>query len=191
MESVQDMSGCRDSQKVKYTAGSFVGMSWEDFKTLTREEFCPSNEMQKLETKLWNHAMVGAGHAAYTDRFSELARLVPHLVTPEAGTLTDKALRNGSIKKNPKKRGNGGEPSKDGNARDDNKRTRTGNVFTTTANPIRGGYTGTTPKCTTCNYHHSPETTLSTLVSTCNHLGHLAKECRVVPRNVKPINARN
>ncbi|GJV28202.1 hypothetical protein Tco_1384650 [Tanacetum coccineum] len=27
-----------------------IGMSWEDFKTLTREEFCPSNEMQKLET---------------------------------------------------------------------------------------------------------------------------------------------
>ncbi|GJW07073.1 putative reverse transcriptase domain-containing protein [Tanacetum coccineum] len=27
--------------------------------------------------------MVGAGHAAYTDRFHELARLVPHLVTPE------------------------------------------------------------------------------------------------------------
>ncbi|GKF77853.1 reverse transcriptase domain-containing protein, partial [Tanacetum coccineum] len=63
---------------VKYTAGSFagkaltwwnsqihaqsrkavVGMSWEDFKTLTREEFCLSNEMQKLETELWNHAMV-------------------------------------------------------------------------------------------------------------------------------------
>ncbi|GJS84954.1 hypothetical protein Tco_0751495 [Tanacetum coccineum] len=31
-----------------------------------------------------NHAMVGAGHAAYTDRFHELARLVPHLVTPES-----------------------------------------------------------------------------------------------------------
>ncbi|GJU11574.1 hypothetical protein Tco_1133970 [Tanacetum coccineum] len=94
MESVQDMSGFRDSQKVKYTAGLFVckpltwwnsqihirgqeavvGMSWEDFKTLTREEFCPSNEMQKLETELWNYAMVGAGHAACTDRFHELAR---------------------------------------------------------------------------------------------------------------------
>ncbi|GKA59529.1 reverse transcriptase domain-containing protein, partial [Tanacetum coccineum] len=146
MESVQDMSGCRDNQKVKYTAGSFVGkaltwwnssihtrgreaavgMSWEDFKTLTREKFCPSNEMQKLETELWHHVMVGAGHAAYTDRFHELARLVPHLVTPKAtepktiqkavqiaGTLTDEALRNRSIKKNPEKRGNGGEPNKD------------------------------------------------------------------------------
>nr|GEW81445.1 reverse transcriptase domain-containing protein [Tanacetum cinerariifolium] len=81
MESVQDMSRCRDNQKVKYTTGSFVskaltcwnsqiytrsreaavGMSWEDFKTLTSEEFCPINELQKLETEFWNHAMVGAG----------------------------------------------------------------------------------------------------------------------------------
>ncbi|GKA34068.1 reverse transcriptase domain-containing protein [Tanacetum coccineum] len=62
---------------------SAVGMTWEDFKTLTKEEFCPNNEMQKLETKFWCHVMVGAGHAAYTDRFHELARLVPHLVTLE------------------------------------------------------------------------------------------------------------
>ncbi|GKD11932.1 hypothetical protein Tco_1196339 [Tanacetum coccineum] len=72
MESVQDMSGCSIDQKVKYTANSFV------------EEFCPSHEMQKLKTELWNHVMVRVGHATYTDRFHELARLVPHLVTPES-----------------------------------------------------------------------------------------------------------
>ncbi|GJS67826.1 hypothetical protein Tco_0682391 [Tanacetum coccineum] len=119
IESVQDMSRCGVDQKVMYTAGSFV-----DFKTLTREEFCLVNEMQKLETEFWNHAMVGAGHAAYTDRFYELARLVPHLVTPEnkkikrdvqkARTLKDEAVRNGSLKRNPKKRGNSGEHSKIG-----------------------------------------------------------------------------
>ncbi|GJW32993.1 putative reverse transcriptase domain-containing protein [Tanacetum coccineum] len=37
-----------------------------------------------LESELWNHAMVGVGHNAYTDRFHELAMLVPHLVTPES-----------------------------------------------------------------------------------------------------------
>nr|GEX32617.1 reverse transcriptase domain-containing protein [Tanacetum cinerariifolium] len=62
-------------------------MSWNDFKFTMIEEFCPSHEMQKLETKLWNHAMVGAGHVAYTDRFHELARLVPHLVTPESRNI--------------------------------------------------------------------------------------------------------
>ncbi|GJV44489.1 reverse transcriptase domain-containing protein [Tanacetum coccineum] len=141
-----------------------VSMSWNDFKFMMIQEFCPSHEMQKLESELWNHAMVGAGHAAYTDRFHELARLVPHLVTPESmmieryvyglapqicrmvaatepktiqkavqisGALTDEAVRNRSIKKD-EKRGNMGEPSKDKNGRDDNKRTRTGNAFATT-----------------------------------------------------------
>ncbi|GKE48023.1 reverse transcriptase domain-containing protein [Tanacetum coccineum] len=61
-----------------------VSMTWNDFKFMMIEEFYPSHEMQKLETKLWNHAMVEASHAAYTDRFHELARLVPHLVTPKS-----------------------------------------------------------------------------------------------------------
>ncbi|GKA40167.1 reverse transcriptase domain-containing protein, partial [Tanacetum coccineum] len=75
IESVQDMSGCEDNQKVKYTAGSFVGkaLTWwnSQIRTLGRE------------VALWNYDMVGADHAAYTDRFHELARLVPYLVTPE------------------------------------------------------------------------------------------------------------
>nr|GEX09608.1 hypothetical protein [Tanacetum cinerariifolium] len=173
MENVQDMSGCSIDQKVKYTAGSFVGkaLTWWNsrFYTLSRE--------------VANHAMVGAGHAAYTDRFHELARLVPHLVTPESrkieryvyglalqirgmvaaaepktmqkavqisSALTDEAVRNGSIKK-VKKRGNMEEPSNDKNGRDDNKRTRTMNVFATTMNP----------------------------------------DCRGKPRNVNHVNARN
>ncbi|GKC53715.1 reverse transcriptase domain-containing protein, partial [Tanacetum coccineum] len=61
-----------------------VSMSWNDLKFMMIEEFCPSHEMKKLETELWNHVMVKAGHAAYTDRFHELARLVPHLVTLES-----------------------------------------------------------------------------------------------------------
>ncbi|GKC39897.1 putative reverse transcriptase domain-containing protein [Tanacetum coccineum] len=143
MESVQDMSGFSIDQKVKYTAGSFVGkalmwwnsqictlsMSWNDFKFMMIEEFCPSHEMQKLEIELWNHVMVGASYAAYTDRFHDLARLVPYLVTPKSRMIE----RNGSIK-TVKKRGNVGEPYKDKNDKDDNKRTRTTNAFASTAN---------------------------------------------------------
>ncbi|GJX81383.1 hypothetical protein Tco_0330864, partial [Tanacetum coccineum] len=57
---------------------------------------------------------------------------------------TDEAVRNGSIKK-VKKRGNVGEPRKDKNGRDDNKRTRTGNGFATTINFVGRENTGTCP----------------------------------------------
>ncbi|GJZ73016.1 putative reverse transcriptase domain-containing protein [Tanacetum coccineum] len=209
MESVHDMSGCSVNQKVKYIAGSFV-------------EFCPSHEMQKLESELWNHAMVGAGHAAYTDRFHELARLVSHLVTPESrmieryvyglapqirgmvavtkpktiqkavhisGALTDEAVRNGSIKK-VEKRENVGEPSKDKNGRDDNKRTRIGKAFATNVNHVRRENTGTWPKCTTYNSYHAPGGSCR-ICFNCNRPGHLARDCRGVPRNMNPVNARN
>ncbi|GJR63548.1 reverse transcriptase domain-containing protein [Tanacetum coccineum] len=156
-ENVQDMSGCSNDQKVKYTAGSFVGkaltwwnsqirtlsreisvsMSWNDFQFMIIQEFCPSHEMQKLESELWNHAMVGAGHAAYTNRFHELARVVSYLIS---GALTDEAVRNGTIKV--EKRGNVREPSKDRNERDDNKRTRTVNAFATIVNPVGRENTG-------------------------------------------------
>ncbi|GJS96675.1 reverse transcriptase domain-containing protein [Tanacetum coccineum] len=238
----RDMSSCSIDQKVKYTAGSFVGkaltlwnsqirtlsrevavsMSWNDFKFMMIEEFCPSHEMQKLETELWNHVMVGAGHAAYTDRFHELARLVPYLVTPESrkieryvyglapqirrmvvatepktmqkamqisSVLTDEAVRNGSIKK-VEKRGNVGEPSKDKNGRDDNKRTRTGNAFATTAKPVGRENTGVGPKYTICNSYHAPGGPCRTCFNY-NRPGHFAKDCRVVPRNVNPVNVRN
>ncbi|GKA47485.1 putative nucleotidyltransferase, ribonuclease H, partial [Tanacetum coccineum] len=221
MESVQDMSGCRYKQKVKYTAGSFVGkvltwwnsqihtqsrkavvgMSWEDFKTLMREEFCPSNEMQNLETDyvsslfsnpenkrieryVYGRAPQIRGMAAVTEP-TTIQKAVQI-----AGTLTDESIRNGSIKKNPEKRGNGGEPSKDRNERDDNKRTRTGNAFATTTNHVRRENTGTAPKCTTCNFYHPPEAPCRTCFNY-NRPGHLAKDCRVVPRNVNPVNARN
>ncbi|GJY91021.1 hypothetical protein Tco_0506217 [Tanacetum coccineum] len=123
MENVQDMSGCSNDQKVKYTAGHF-------------------HEMQKMESELWNHAMVGAGHAAYTDRFHELAR------SEDGGSNGAKNYTEGDVDF--------------WSGRDDNKSTRTGNVFATTLNPIRR-----------------------------ENMGHLVKDCRGVPRNVNTINARN
>ncbi|GKC47974.1 putative reverse transcriptase domain-containing protein [Tanacetum coccineum] len=199
-----------------------VSMSWNDFKFMMIQEFCPSHEMQKLESELWNHAMVGAGHAVYTNRFHELARLVPHLVTPKSrmieryvyglalqicemvavtesktikkdvqisGALTNEAVRNGSIKK-VEKRGNMGEPSKDRSRRDDNKRTRTMNAFATTVNPVGRENTGTWSKCTICNSYHAPGRPCR-ICYNCNCPGHLAKDCRGVPRNVNLVNARN
>ncbi|GJS22768.1 hypothetical protein Tco_0451400 [Tanacetum coccineum] len=71
MENVIDNSGCAENQKVRYAASSLVNkaltwwntqvqargreaamaMTWNDFKALMVEEFCPSNEMEKLENE--------------------------------------------------------------------------------------------------------------------------------------------
>ncbi|GJV35259.1 reverse transcriptase domain-containing protein [Tanacetum coccineum] len=51
--------------------------------TMMGKVFYPSNEMEMLESEFYNHTMIGAIHAWYTDWFHELAKLVPHLVTPK------------------------------------------------------------------------------------------------------------
>ncbi|GJU90807.1 putative reverse transcriptase domain-containing protein [Tanacetum coccineum] len=132
------MSRCRDNQKVCHG------------KTSTKEEFCPVNEMQKLETEFWNHVMVGAGHDVYTNRFQELAR----------------------------------------NVRDENKRTRTGNAFATTTNPVRREYNGAILKCVNYNLHHPLEIPCWACFNY-GRVGHMEKDYRVAPRIVNPVNARN
>nr|GEW57197.1 reverse transcriptase domain-containing protein [Tanacetum cinerariifolium] len=178
---VQDMSGCSVDQKVKYTAGLFA-------------EFYPSHEMQKLEFELWNHVMVGAGHAAYTDRSHELARLVPHLVTPKSRMIERYVyglapqIREMVGATEPKTIQKAVEPSKDESGRDDNKTTRTRNDFC--CKPVGRENTGVWPKCTTCNSYHAPRGPCRTCFN-CNRLSHLEKDCRSVPRNMNPVNARN
>ncbi|GKB55669.1 putative reverse transcriptase domain-containing protein [Tanacetum coccineum] len=65
MEYVIENNGCAENQKVKYVASSFINkpLTW------------------------WNTQVQAKGREAaigYTDRFHELAKLVPHLVTPES-----------------------------------------------------------------------------------------------------------
>ncbi|KAJ9566644.1 hypothetical protein OSB04_002610 [Centaurea solstitialis] len=103
MESVLHISKCLERNKVEYAACLLQGraltwwntqvqtrgrdatgqITWEDFKKMLKEEFCPRSEIQKLEAELWHHEMKGNDVTTYTTRFHELAKLVPHLVTPE------------------------------------------------------------------------------------------------------------
>nr|GEY83342.1 hypothetical protein [Tanacetum cinerariifolium] len=93
-------------------------------------------------------------------------------------------------KKNPKKRGNKREPNKDRNARDENNKTRTGNAFATTTNPVRREYNGLIPKCVSYNLHHLPEIPCRACFN-CGRPGHMAKDYRVALGMVNPVNARN
>nr|GEU63096.1 hypothetical protein [Tanacetum cinerariifolium] len=126
MKSVHDMSGYRDSQRVKYTTG------------------------------LFNHVMVGAGHAAYTDRFLELARLVPYLVTSEGKTINRYVYG--------------------------------------LAPQILGMVAAMEPKTIQKAMQLAGTLTDEALGNgcfNCNRPRHFARDCKVVPKNVNPIDTRN
>ncbi|GJV47743.1 putative reverse transcriptase domain-containing protein [Tanacetum coccineum] len=127
MESMQDMSGCSVDQKVKYTAGSFVGkaLTWWNSQICTLSREVVSRMIERYVYGLASQIrwMVAATELKTIQKAVQIS-----------GALTDEAVRNGSIKK-VEKRGNVREPSKDKDGMDDNKRTRTRNAFATTTNP--------------------------------------------------------
>ncbi|GKD35789.1 putative reverse transcriptase domain-containing protein, partial [Tanacetum coccineum] len=163
IEYVHDMSGCSIGQKAKYSAGLFVGRMIERYVYGLAPQIC---------------GMVAATKPKTIQKAVQIS-----------GALTDEAVRNGSIKK-VEKRGNAGEPSKDRNGRDNNKKNMTRNAFTTTVNPVGRENTSTWPKCTICNSFHTPGGLCRTRYN-CNRPCHLVRDCRSVPWNVNPVNARN
>ncbi|KAI3725366.1 hypothetical protein L1987_65153 [Smallanthus sonchifolius] len=58
-------------------------MMWTDLKTLVIKNFCPRNEIEKVEREFLGIKARSMMHRQYTTRFNELARPVPHLVTTE------------------------------------------------------------------------------------------------------------
>ncbi|GJS37472.1 putative reverse transcriptase domain-containing protein, partial [Tanacetum coccineum] len=190
-------------REVKYAASSFVnkaliwwntqikargreaavGMTWNDFKALLVEEFCPSNEMERLENEFWNHKKVGANHAAYTDRFHELAKLVPHLVTPESAHIKSC----GTLSKSNEKRKAVEETSKSGGSLRDKNKAKVGAGFVAT-DPPKNEFVNPYPKCTKCYTYH-PEDGVCRLCFTCQRPGHFAKDCQAPFKRSTPVNA--
>nr|GEV58376.1 putative reverse transcriptase domain-containing protein [Tanacetum cinerariifolium] len=118
MKNIQDMSGCSVDQKVKYIAGLFMGnaltwwnfqirklsrevavsMSCNDFKFMMIEEFCPSHEMQKLETETIKRYVYGLA-LQIREMVATMEPKTIQKAVQISGALTNEAVRNGSIKK--------------------------------------------------------------------------------------------
>ncbi|GJV94018.1 putative reverse transcriptase domain-containing protein [Tanacetum coccineum] len=139
IESMLHITKCLAESQVEFASTQ----TWEDFKKLLMEEYCPDGEIQKLEIEFWNHKMVRSNIDGYTARFHELARPVPHMVTPEnqrsavsmANRLTTDGIKDRIFKKHEnvgnKKRSN--DQNKNRGRDDRNKRQRTGRNFALTA----------------------------------------------------------
>ncbi|GKC96629.1 reverse transcriptase domain-containing protein [Tanacetum coccineum] len=59
------------------------GKSWTEMKTMMTEEFCPPEEIQRLESELWNLKVKDYDINAYTACFNELVLLCPKMVSTE------------------------------------------------------------------------------------------------------------
>ncbi|KAM0015230.1 putative transcription factor interactor and regulator CCHC(Zn) family [Helianthus debilis subsp. tardiflorus] len=101
-ESIFAMCNCPVGDRVKFVAGTLedgaltwwnaqvqlLGIeaanatTWDDFKELMREEYCPRDEIQKLENEYYDLKMVGSEIEAYVKRSYELADLCPNLSRP-------------------------------------------------------------------------------------------------------------
>ncbi|GJY45621.1 putative reverse transcriptase domain-containing protein [Tanacetum coccineum] len=58
-------------------------ITWRDLMKLMTEVYCPRNEIQKIETELWNLTVKNNDLAAYTQRFQELTLLCTRMVPEE------------------------------------------------------------------------------------------------------------
>ncbi|GKC95130.1 reverse transcriptase domain-containing protein [Tanacetum coccineum] len=58
-------------------------MSWRELMKLMAEVYCPRNEIQKMESELWNLTMKNNDLTAYTQRFQELTMLCTKMVFEE------------------------------------------------------------------------------------------------------------
>ncbi|KAJ0956935.1 putative transcription factor interactor and regulator CCHC(Zn) family [Helianthus annuus] len=101
-ESVFAMCNCPVGDHVKYATGTLedgaltwwnaqvqlLGIdaanatTWDDFMELMREEYCPRDEIQKLENEYYDLKLVGSEVEAYVKRSYELADLCPNLSRP-------------------------------------------------------------------------------------------------------------
>ncbi|GKC10411.1 hypothetical protein Tco_1007193 [Tanacetum coccineum] len=128
-------------REVKYAASSFVNkaLTWWNTQIQARGR----------------EAAIGANHATYTDRFHELAKLVPHLVTSESDTilrasiLTDEAISCGTLSKSNEKKKAVEETGKSGGSWRDKKKAKIGAGFVAIA-PPKNEFVNQYPKCTKC-----------------------------------------
>ncbi|GKD08482.1 putative reverse transcriptase domain-containing protein [Tanacetum coccineum] len=102
-EMVFGISECAEARKVKFAAATLQGraltwwnsqvatmgleaanqIGWTEMRRLMTEEFCPIEEIQRMEHELWNLKVKDFDITAYTKRFHELVQLCPEMVPTE------------------------------------------------------------------------------------------------------------
>ncbi|KAI3815647.1 hypothetical protein L1987_15324 [Smallanthus sonchifolius] len=201
----------------KRTRGVEVAMAlpWDEVKRLMIEEFCPRNEVKKLEAEFWDLAQDGGESLAYTTRQIQDTVLGRNPATLEdairlAATLTDNHVKAGTLtRKGTKKVPDTATPPthvKEATTEPshNNKKKKTINyAMVTPAIPVNQAapmvqapakkpYVGIYPLCATCNYHHLQNIPCR-LCTHCGKYDHTVNVCRAkaLAGQVNPPNRNN
>ncbi|KAI3732573.1 hypothetical protein L1987_63779 [Smallanthus sonchifolius] len=186
-----------------------LALPWVDVKTLMTDEFCPRNEVKKLEAEFWDLKQDSGESLAYTTRFHELSLLIQDTVLGSnpatleeamrlAATLSDNHVKAGTLSKKGAKRNiekSTTEPTKETKAESSfNGKKRKGKNFAiiapatplaqvapTAFNPNKKPYVGTLPLCNSCQLHHTTYMPCR-LCTNYRRSGHTANICRTAPR---------
>ncbi|GJT89948.1 putative reverse transcriptase domain-containing protein [Tanacetum coccineum] len=72
-----------NSHKRTIGTDAAYALSWRELMKLMTEVYCPRNEIQKMETELWNLSVKNNDIASYTQRFQELTMMCTKMVPEE------------------------------------------------------------------------------------------------------------
>ncbi|GKD03534.1 putative reverse transcriptase domain-containing protein [Tanacetum coccineum] len=81
-----------NSHKRTIGTDAAYALSWRELLKLMTEVYCPRNEIQKMETELWNLSVKNNNMATYTQRFQELTMMCTKMV-PEEEDQVEKFIR--------------------------------------------------------------------------------------------------
>ncbi|GJS25044.1 putative reverse transcriptase domain-containing protein [Tanacetum coccineum] len=163
-------------------------MSWRELMKLMTEVYYPRNEIQRMETKLWNLTVKNNDLTAYTQRFQELTMMCTKMA-PEEEDQVEKFIR--GLPDNIQGNVIAIEPTRlqdavriANNLMDQklNGYANTGGQNVARAymsgNNEKNGYDGTLPFCNKCKLRHEGQ-----CIAKCRNykrIGHLARDCRSV-----------
>nr|GFC14483.1 hypothetical protein [Tanacetum cinerariifolium] len=84
-EMVFSISECAERNNVKFAAATLQGraLTWWNSQKMMLEEFCPDEEVHRMEDELRSLNLKDTNIAAYTQRFHELVLLCPEAVSTE------------------------------------------------------------------------------------------------------------
>ncbi|GKC78339.1 reverse transcriptase domain-containing protein, partial [Tanacetum coccineum] len=113
METIFHISNCLERYQIKYDtctllnsaltwwnahkrtigAGAAFAMLWRELIKLMTEVYCLRNEIQKMESELWNLSVKNNDLAAYTQRFQELTMMCTKMVPEEEEDRVENFIR--------------------------------------------------------------------------------------------------